>query len=130
MFDILSDLFNIARELGIVDATLFALHLKSFSVEETYAMFMTGKIPADGVYARLRLRQVQEFTELHEQVKNGFNGSQGDIPPFVSIFLALEFSNYRRFPFMLPQVDALIERDIEKNIFRRRGKKNIVRRDS
>lgn len=131
MFSILSDLFKITREVGVFDALLFALHLKNFPVEEIYVLFLTGKIPADTVYLRLRPRQVKDFIELHEQIKRVFQGNDDDdIPPFVVVLLAMEFTkNHRRFPFMLPQVDALIEKDIEKNIFRRKGKRNIINRE-
>ena len=103
----------------------------NWSVEETYCSFVLGHIPADGVYSFLKPDQVDSFVDLHEQVKAALESGKGELPPVVTVHLIhLFINNRRRFAFALAQVDALIEKDIEKNVFRSRGTKNIIRRES
>ena len=126
---ILGDLWRILSEdLEGPSTFLVRWHLKTFPVEKVYVLLAAGKIQADGVYTRLRPKQVDDFIALHEEVKRSVIEKEG-LPPNLAVCLAQAFiENPRRFEFIIPQVDALIERDIEKNILQRRGK-NVVRRE-
>ena len=126
---ILRDLWRIfSEDLERPSVFLVRWHLKMFPVERVYALFAAGEIQAEGVYARLQPKQVNDFVALHEEVKRSVIEKEG-LPPNLAVCLAQAFiENPRRFEFIIPQVDALIERDIEKNILQRRGK-NVVRRE-
>jgi hypothetical protein len=128
MSGILGDLWKIVSEdLEVSSALLVRWHLKTFPVETTYALFAAGKIQAEGVYARLRPGQVKDFIALHEDVKQILTEKE-KLSPVLAICLAQALiQNPRRLTFMISQIDALIERDIEKNVFRKRGGKNIVK---
>ena len=127
---IVRDLWKIfSEDLEVPSAFLVRWHLKTFPVEVVYALFAAGQIQAEGVYARLRPGQVNDFLALHESFKQAL-AKREELPPVLAICLTQALvDNSRRFEFIIPQVDALIKRDIEKNIFRIRGKKNIVRRE-
>jgi hypothetical protein len=124
------DLWKILSEdLEVPSAFLVKWHLKTFPVEEVYALFAAGKIQAEGVYARLRPRQVSDFIALHEEVRRALAEEKGFPPSLATCLAEMLTENPRRLAFVVSQVDALIERDLEKNIFRERGTKNIVRRE-
>ena len=109
---------------------LIKLGLKTFSVEEIYASFASGELPADGLYRLLKPKQIADFVALHAKVKDVFEDGVGEFPYLLTIHLSkLLIENPRRLAFIIPQVDALIEKDLEKNIFRRNKKKNIVRQE-
>ncbi len=100
------------------------------SVAEVYTSFVRGEIPADGVYVFLQASQVDEFISLHQQVRSVLDGDSDKLPDLVSArLIELFVDNPRRFAVVLNQVDALIERDLEKNIFRRKKKGNVVHRE-
>jgi hypothetical protein len=112
----------------------FLLHLKTFPIEQIYGEYLTGDIPADAVYAWLRLKQIDDFINLHERIKravdNGFEAADDDIPLAMFAYLVGTLQNHpHRLHFALQQLDRIIEADLEKQIYRRLGKKNIIRRE-
>ena len=115
---------------SIVGSLLFKLHIINYSVEELYTSFFSREISADGIYLCLRPKQVEKFIELHSRVKALFDGEDSGLPPVI-LFQLSSFlvENPGRFASSIAQVDTLIERDIEKNIFRRNNRKNIVSRE-
>ncbi len=115
---------------NFIEALLTKLGLRRWPVEEVYCSYVLGEIPADGVYAFLKPDQVDAFIDLHEAAKQVVEGGDQLLPDLVVLHLAeLLVKDRARFVFAMGQVDALIERDIEKNIFRRRGEKNVVKRE-
>jgi|SRR3989338_5240095 len=99
-------------------------------VEDIYCSFVLGEISAGKVYSFLQPSQVEDFIKLHQDARAFFNREKESLPPMVILkFSQLMATNYRRFGIALNQVDALIEQDLEKNILRKKGKRNVVRRE-
>lgn len=100
-------------------AILSSLRADEWGFQRVYCSFILGEITADEVYKLLRSAQKSEFLRLHSEVKSSVEKSDGRLPTEVVFQLGgLLLSNPRRLSCVLVQVDALIDRDVDRNIFK------------
>ncbi len=110
---------------------LTSLGLKKWPAPLVYCAFIKGNIPASRVYEVLDPNHVEEFILLHEQTKKALEDGKDELPPAVIFSLTHIFlHNRRHLDCALMQVDALIEKDLEKNIFKKKLGKNVVMREN
>lgn len=108
---------------------LIRLGIISIPYKETYIALALGEATASDVYRFLKKDQVDAFVALHEEVKKLFEGDKSaEVPDEVLVGIAKVMAETRRFYFFLSQIDAVIERNLEKEIEKKRGR-NVVGRE-